>query len=320
MNLTPRQKAAILLVSLPPEVSAQVFREFAPEEVQAISLEISKLPKISPEQRNQVVQEFLGTSEIPGMKEGLSQAGPQEVKRGEATRTGAMAAPRSRPLDFLRNVDPRQLLTILRKEHPQTIALVLSYLPSQQASSILGELSPGMQAEVAQRLAEIERISPDVLQEVEKALESKLFSMVEGEDIGTFDGRETLVDILSQSDKSVEEKILSGISTRDQNLAENLKSKLCEFEDLNNIDDPSLQQVLRLTDIRDLVLALKGADARLSERIYDMMSPEVARAVREDVAALGDVPWEEIRGAQQQMRNILRGLVTLNKVNFRYNT
>ncbi|MCL5037244.1 MAG: flagellar motor switch protein FliG [Chloroflexi bacterium] len=318
MNLTPRQKAAILLVSLPPEVSAQVFREFAPEEVQAISLEISKLPKISPEQRNQVVQEFLGTSEIPGMKEHSVQSTGTSFGRGEAFPSGSMAAPRSRPLDFLRNVDPRQLLAILRKEHPQTIALVLSYLPSQQASSILSELSPAMQAEVAQRLAEIERISPDVVQEVEKALESKLFSMVEGEDMGAFDGRETLVDILSQSDRSVEDKILSGISSRDQDLAENLKSKLCEFEDINNVDDASLQQVLRLTDIRDLVLALKGADARLTERIYDMMSPEVAKAVRDDVTALGDVPWDEVRGAQQQMRNILRGLVTLNKVKFRY--
>ena len=131
------------------------------------------------------------------------------------------------------------------------------------------------------------------------------------------DGREALVEILSQSDRSMENKIISSLTHTSPGLAEELKSKLCEFEDLNKIDNASLQQVLRLTDIRDLVLALKGADARLAERIYNCMSPEVANAIKEDVAMLGNVSWEEIKMAQQSIRNILRGLVTLGKISFR---
>jgi flagellar motor switch protein FliG len=311
--LTARQKAAILLVSLPPEVSAQVFREFAPEEVQQISMEISKLPQISPEVRAQIIQEFLQTTDFPAAKELAGSFGASFERGATTTQAGA---PRSRPLDFLRGVDPKQLLLIIRKEHPQTIALVLSYLPPQQASTLLAELPAPLQSDVAGRLAEIDKVSPEILQEIEKVLESRLFSVVEGEYLN-YDGKEALMEILSQTDRSTEEKIISGLTQKIPHIAEDIKTKMCDFEDLNNIDDASLHQVLRLTDIRDLVLALKGADPRLAERIYACMAPEVAKALREDVQSLGQVPWEEIKTAQQQIRNILRGLVTLGKLKFK---
>ncbi len=321
-NLSAKQKAAILLVSLPPEVSASIFKEFGPEEVQAISLEISKLPTISPDVRAKVIEEFLTTTDIPGLREqaqlgsfptvGVATrraGGPLSSREGRGTRT--------RPLDFLRNVDPRQLLALVRKEHPQTIALVLSHLQASQASAVISELPSQMQTEVARRLAEIGRIAPEVIQEVEKVLESRLYSIVEGESYGDADGKDALVEILSQSDRTTEEKIITGLTKKSPHLASDIKTKLCDFEDLNNIDDNSLQQVLRLTDIRDLVLALKGANRDLAERIYNCMTPEVSKALRDDVDSLGSVPWEEIKAAQQQIRNILRGLVTLGKVKFR---
>lgn len=317
-------------MSLPPEVSASVFKEFGPEEVQAISLEISKLPQISPEVRSQVIEEFLGTSDIPGLKEQLPQysgsdGGADFATRSMSTTTRRMGGftatketktTRQRPLDFLRNVDPKQLILLVRKEHPQTIALVLSHLHATQASAVISELSSQMQTEVARRLAEIDRISPEVIQEVERVLESRLFQLMEGDDLGEADGKEALVEILSQSDRTTEEKIITGLTKKSPNLASDIKNKLCDFEDLSSIDDNSLQQVLRLTDIRDLVLALKGADKALADRIYNCMTPEVSKALRDDVDALGSVPWEEIKAAQQQIRNILRGLVTLGKVKF----
>jgi len=314
VNLSARQKAAILLVSLPPEVSAQIFREFGPEEVQAISMEISKLPPVSPEIRAMVVQEFLQSNESSGFKD-LAMSGLSNPVFDRETDL-RKSDTRTAPLEFLKKVDPKQLLSILRKEHPQTVSLVLSYLPAAQASMILKEFSPSMQTEIAQRLAELEKISPEILEEIERVLEEKLFAAVEGEP-GIPDGREALVEILNQSDHSIENKIITGLTHKSPKLADEIKSKLCEFEDLNNIDDASLQQVLRLTDIRDLVLALKGADARLAERIYGCMSPEVANAIREDVNMLGNVSWDEIKAAQQQIRNILRGLVTLKKITFR---
>lgn len=222
----------------------------------------------------------------------------------------------SRPLEFLKKVDPKQLLTIIRKEHPQTIALVLSHLQPGQASAVLAELPPALQTEVATRLAGIGKVSQEIIQEVERVLENRLFAIMEG-DYREVEGREVLVEILSQADRSLEDGIMKGLTQKKPHLASEIKDKLCDFEDLSNIDDQSLQQVLRLTDIRDLVLALKGAGNELQERIYTAFSPEMAKALREEGESLGQVPWEEVKAAQQQIRNILRGLVTLGKVKFR---
>ncbi len=326
VNLPPKQKTAILLMSLPPELSAQVFKELGPEEVQAITMEISKLPQISPEARAQVIQEFLEQSNQPGLREALG-GGPlsgsvmTEAGGGAVTHHMAPTFPggpgSKRPLDFLRRVDPRQLLQLIRKEHPQTIAVVLSYLQPSQASTVLGDLTPQIQTEVARRLAELRKISPEILGEIEKVLEMRLHQALEEGSYSHADGKETLLEILNQADRNTEERVLTGLTQKSPHLASDIKTKLCDFEDLNNIDDSSLQQVLRLTDFRDLVLALKGANRELAERIYRFLSPEVARALREDVESLGQVPWEEIKQAQQQIRNILRGLVTLGKIKFK---
>ncbi|MEW6281971.1 MAG: flagellar motor switch protein FliG [Candidatus Eremiobacterota bacterium] len=325
INLPPKQKAAILLMSLPPEVSAQLFKELGPEEVQAITLEISKLPQISPEVRAQVIEEFLQSTNMPGLREAAAAGGlgsPLMDTRPTATMHASpmsLTGPpgQKRPLGFLRRVDPRQLIILIRKEHPQTIALVLSYLEPNQASAVLSELSPSVQTEVARRLAELGKISPEILQEVERVLESRLQQALDEGFQTHADGKEALLEILNQADRNTEEKILSGLTQKSPHLASDIKTKLCDFEDLNNIDDSSLQQVLRLTDFRDLVLALKGANKELAERIYRFLSPEVARALRDDVENLGQVPWEEIKAAQQQIRNILRGLVTLGKIKFK---
>jgi flagellar motor switch protein FliG len=331
--LSAKQKAAILLISLPPEVSAQVFREFGPEEVQAISMEISKLPQISPEVRAQVMEEFMHSSTMdvlrgPGMDAGrATQHGGEPINAAaalvgaipdpsmRATQMGRTTAGGSRPMEFLRKVDPKQLLQIIRREHPQTIALVLSHLQASQASAVLAELPPALQTDVATRLAELGKVTKEIIQEVERVLENRLFSVIEG-DYQQSEGREVLVDILSHADRSLEDGIMKGLTQKKPHLASDIKDKLCDFEDLNAIDDQSLQQVLRLTDIRDLVLALRGANKELMDRVYNAFSPEMAKALKEEGEALGQVPWEEVKGAQQQIRNILRGLVTLGKIRF----
>lgn len=287
-------------------------------------MEISKLPQISPEVRAQVIEEFMHSSTIdvlrgPGIGGGdainaaaaLVGAMPDASTRSmNATRTQG-----SRPMEFLRKVDPKQLLTIIRKEHPQTVALVLSHLQASQASAVLAELPPGQQTDVATRLAEMGKVTKEIIQEVERVLENRLFAVIEGE-YQQAEGREVLVDILSHADRSLEDGIMKGLTQKKPHLASDIKDKLCDFEDLNTIDDQSLQQVLRLTDIRDLVLALRGANKELTDRVYNAFSPEMAKALREEGEALGQVPWEEVKGAQQQIRNILRGLVTLGKVRF----
>jgi flagellar motor switch protein FliG len=314
-------------MSLPPELSAQVFKELGPEEVQAITMEISKLPQISPEARAQVIQEFLEQTNHPGMREALGGGAPlsgsvMTEPGGGTSHSMAPTLPGAsggakRPLGFMRRVDPRQLLQLIRREHPQTIAVVLSYLQRNHASTVLGDLTPQVQTEVARRLAELRKVSPEILAELEKVLEIRLHQALEEGAYSHTDGKEALLEILNQADRNTEERVLTGLTQKSPHLASDIKTKLCDFEDLNNIDDSSLQQVLRLTDFRDLVLALKGANRELAERIYRFLSPEVARALREDVESLGQVPWEEIKQAQQQIRNILRGLVTLSKIKFK---
>jgi flagellar motor switch protein FliG len=318
------------LISLPPEVSAQVFREFGPEEVQAISMEISKLPQISPEVRAQVIEEFMHSSTISSFKGAMggddasdpinaaaALVNAMEPQSSAATMTASTASKqiKTRPFEFLRKVDPKQFLSIIRKEHPQTISLVLSHLQPSQASSVLVELPATLQTEVATRLAEMGKVLPEIIGDIEGVLENRLFSLMEGE-YQPSEGREVLVDILSHTDRTLEDGIMKGLTQKKPHLASDIKDKLCDFEDLNDVDDQSLQQVLRLTDIRDLVLALRGANKDLQNRIYEAFSPEMAKALREEGESLGQVPWEEVKAAQQQIRNILRGLVTLGKVKF----
>lgn len=314
-NLTARQKTAILIKSLPPDVSHQILMELGPEG-QKILLESNQL-NVSTEVKQQVIEEFMQTSE-GGLNGALRSTDPFGFSR--PARASSPPAPSSsglrRPLEFLLRVDTQQLLKILRKEHPQAIALILSHLDRAQASAVLSELSPNLQAEVARRVADIGRVAPEILGEVEKILEQRLFSIVEGE-YQTADGKEVLLEILSQADRSTEDKIISGLTVKNPHLAGDLKTKLCDFEDLNTIDDLSLQQVLRLTDVRDLCHALKGANKELAERVYRSMPPEAARALRGDVEVLPQPSWEEIKAAQQQIRNILRGLVALGKIKFK---
>ncbi|MBQ7502226.1 hypothetical protein IJT93_05850 [bacterium] len=328
VNLPPKQKTAILLMSLPPEASAEIFKELPPEEVQSITAEISKLPQISPETRAQVIQEFLdqdgGSAGNPfagfGFKPGGGLApagfGPPQFGGG-FDQTAIAPTTGNRPLDFLRRVDPRQLLQLMRKEHPQTLAVILSFLHPNQASAVLSDLTPQVQPEVAKRLAELGPVNPEVLEELEKVLESRLHQALEDGPYAHSDGKEALLEILNQADRSTEERILVGLNERNSQIVDDFKTKLCDFEDINNIDDNSMQQLLRITDFRDLVLALKGADRGLAERVYRFLSPDVARALRDDVEGLGHVAWDEIKQAQQQIRNSLRGLVKIGKIKFR---
>ena len=329
LNLSAKQKTAILIVSLPPEVSAQIMREFSPDQTKEISAEIAKLPNVSPDVRSAVIEEFFGSegggvaapSPMVTNPMGASFA-DQVIQEGLASEDSgggaASGVPVSkRPLGFLRQVDAKDVVSLLKKEHPQTVALVISYLDPSQASAVLRQLSSSMQTEVARRLAEIQKVDSGVLAEIEGVLQNRLKYLLDGGvDYGEADGREVLINILSEADKTTEERILSGLTRKNPGLVRDLKRKLCDFDDLMNINDEGLREVIRLADIRDLVLALKGADKQLVNRIYRCMSPESARALKEDIEALpsGRVDEEEIRGAQQEIRNILRGLVSLGKV------
>ncbi|MEQ8168675.1 MAG: FliG C-terminal domain-containing protein [Candidatus Eremiobacterota bacterium] len=326
LNLSAKQKTAILIVSLPPEVSTQIMREFSPEQTQEISAEIAKLPNISSDVRNAVIDEFFSRSSAPSdmmatniMGGGAATSFAEQVLKEGLTEVEGkdIVSSSKRPLGFLRQVEPEAIVSLLKREHPQSIALVLSYLEAKQASDVLRRLSASLQTEVARRLAEIQKVDPDVLVEIESLLQNRLKFLIDGGgDYGEADGREVLLNILSKADKSTEERILTGLTRKNPGLVRDLKRKLCDFDDLQHINDEGLREVIRLADTRDLILALKGADPQIVKRVYRCMAPEAAKALKEDMDALpsGRVDEDQVRAAQQEIRNILRNLVSLGKV------
>lgn len=324
MQLTAKQKAAVLFMTLPPEMSAQLFNELGPEEVQAITLEITQLPAIAPEVRAAVIDEFLNSPAAAGGGGGIPGTPGPGGSITFTTKAMGMPGPPvgpmgavNRPFGFLSRVEANTASQLIAREHPQTIAVVLSHLEAEQGSSILDNLSPGVQTEVAHRLAGLGPVPKEVLNELEKILDNKLQKAIdEGFDAG-MDGKDTLFKILSNAERGTEESVIFGLTQTSPHLASDIKNKLCDFEDLNSIDQSSLSQVLKLVDERDLVLALKGANKELAERVYRVYGPDKAASIRADVSSVTQVSWEDIRAAQQQIRNILRGLVSLGKIRFR---
>lgn len=312
-------------MTLPPEMSAQLFNELGPEEVQAITLEITQLPTIAPEVRATVINEFLNSSSMGGAAATAMGGGGMSFGAGPGGRT-TMNMPTmpmgplgnvNRPFGFLGRVEATTASQLISREHPQTIAVVLSHLEAEQGSSILDNLSPSVQTEVAHRLASLGPIPKEVLRELERVLESKLQKAIDEGFDSSMDGKDALFKILSNADRGTEESVIFGLTQTSPHLASDIKTKLCDFEDLATIDQTSLSQVLKLVDDRDLVLALKGANKELAERVYRVYGPDKANSIRADVSAVTQVSWEDIRAAQQQIRNILRGLVSLGKIRFK---
>ena len=223
----------------------------------------------------------------------------------------------NRPFGSLSRVETTTSSQLISREHPQTIAVVLSYLDTEQASSILDNLTPSVQTEVAHRLAGLGQVPKEVLRELEKVLENKLQKAIDEGFESNFDGKDRLFKILNKADRGTEESVIFGLTQTSPHLASDIKTKLCDFEDLNSIDQASLSQVLRLVDDKDLILALKGANKELAERVYRVYGPDKAATIRGDVESVAQVSWEDIRAAQQQIRNILRGLVSLGKIRFK---
>lgn len=319
-SLSPRQKAAILIMSLPPELSAQVIRSFPPEEVQSLTIEMSKTPQVPQEIKDSVIKEFLDTTEMqpPVAAQAAAPAAPsaaQSVSRRmlEDKEDGGRGQRSGRPLAFLVRADPKQVLYLIERENPQTIALILSNLSAAQATAILQEMKPPLQAEVARRLADIGKVRPEVLREVEHVLEERYYMLMD-KGFPESSGRDALMEILNRTDRTTEEKILTGLAKKNPRLAKDIKNQLCEFDDLATLDKISVQQLLKVTDMRDLVLALKGASPEIARKIYQAVPPERAQAIQEDVEALKVTSWEEIKAAQQQIRNNLRGLVIIGKI------
>ena len=212
-----------------------------------------------------------------------------------------------RPFDFIRRTDPAHLLNFIQNEHPQTIALILCYLEPPKAASILSSLPHQIQADVAKRIATMERVSPDVLREVERVLERKL-STLASEDYTTAGGIDAVVEVLNLVDRGTEKTIIEALEEEDPELAEEIKKKMFVFEDIVLLDDRAIQRVLREVDNQELAKALKSVEAEVQEKIFKNMSKRAASLLREDMDFMGPVRLKDVEDCQQKIVNIIRKL------------
>lgn len=313
-ELKGKQKAAILLIALGPDISAQIFKHLREDDIEKITLEIANQHKIPQEAKDSVVAEF---HQMCVAKDMMSAGGLDYAREVLEKALGAEKAVtiinrltsslQIRPFDFARKTDPGQLLNFIQNEHPQTIALIMAYLQPEQAATIISSLPPELQTEVAKRIATMDRTSPDVIKDVEKILERKLSSLVT-QDFTAAGGVDSIVEVLNRVDRTTERTIIENLEIQNPELAEDIKKRMFVFEDLVLLDDRSLQLVLREVDSKDLALALKASSSEVAQKIYKNMSKRAADMLREEIEYMGPVRIRDVEDAQQKIVNVIRRL------------
>jgi flagellar motor switch protein FliG len=313
-DLKGREKAAILMVALGPEAVARAYRHIDDTTIELLTLEIANLRKVTPDVKLDVLKEaqelimaheFMTQGGVEYARKLLEQAlGPDKAQDILRRITASLQV---RPFDFVRHTDPQQLLSFIQNEHPQTIALILSYLAPEQSALVLSGLAPAAQWDVARRIAKMDRITPEVLREVERVLERKL-STVMGQDFTIAGGIDAVVNLINRVDRGTERNIIESLEEQDPELAEEIKKRLFMFDDIGGIDDRSLQRVLREVDLKDLGLALKGASEDLRQKFFKNMSKRAADMLKEDMDFMGPVRVRMVEEAQQKIVNVVRAL------------
>ena len=308
------QKAAILMIALGPEKASKLFKHLKDEEIEALTLEIANTKSVSQQVKDDVMDEFyelclaqqyIAEGGIGYAKELLDNAlGSERASEVIGRLTASLQV---RPFEFIRKTDPSQLLNFIQDEHPQTIALILSYLPSSQAAQVISALPPEKQADVAKRIAMMDRTSPDIIQEVEAVLEKKLASLV-NQDYTIAGGVDSIVEILNSVDRATEKHILETLEIEEPELTDEIRKKMFVFEDILLLDDKSIQRVLREVDNSELAIAMKAANEQVQNAIFNNLSKRLAVMIKEDMEYMGPVRMKDVEEAQQKIVNIIRKL------------
>ena len=308
------EKGAILMIALGPEKSSSVFKHLKDEEIEELTLEIANTRSVSPEIKDAVLDEFY---EICLAQQYISEGGIGYARDLLEKALGAdkaqtvigklTASLQVRPFEFVRKADASQLLSFIQDEHPQTIALILSYLPTSQAAAVVSSLPPEKQPDVARRIATMDRTSPDVIMEVEDVLEKKLNSLV-NQDYTIVGGVDSIVEILNTVDRGTEKHIMETLEIEEPELADQIRRKMFVFEDILLLDNKSIQRVLRDVDNNDLSISLKNVSEEVQNAIFTNLSKRLASMIKEEMEFMGPVRVKDVEEAQQKIVNIIRKL------------
>ncbi|EOC99308.1 flagellar motor switch protein FliG [Caldisalinibacter kiritimatiensis] len=313
-KLTGKEKAAILLITLGPQKSAEIFKHLNEEEIEELTLEIANMRMVSPEEKDMVIQDFY---QLCLAKEFISEGGINYAKDVLERALGSQKAIdiinklttslQVRPFEFIRKADPAQLLNYIQNEHPQTIALILAYLKPNQGAQILSSLPQDKQAEVARRVAIMDRTSPDIIREIEGILEKK-FSNIVSQDYTSAGGVQSIVSILNAVDRGTEKYIMEELEMKDAELSEEIRKRMFVFEDIVTLDSRSIQRFIREIDNSQWAIALKGASEEVKEVVFSNMSKRLVEMIKEDMEFMGPVRLKDIEEAQQNIVNVIRRL------------
>ena len=313
-DLNGTQKAAILLIALGPEKAATIFKHLKEDEIEELTLEIANTRSVSPQIKDDVLNEFyqvclaqqyIAEGGINYAKELLEKALGSEKAQGVISKLTASL--QVRPFEFVRKTDPSQLLNFIQDEHPQTIAMILSYLTAAQSALVLSSLPQEKQSDVAKRIATMDRTSPDVIKEVERVLERKLASLV-NQDYTIVGGIDSIVSILNSVDRGTEKNIMESLEIDEPELADEIRKKMFVFEDILLLDDRAVQRVLREVENSDLELALKSTTEEVQNVIFKNLSKRLAAMIKEDMEFMGPVRMKDVEEAQQKIVAVIRRL------------
>ncbi len=304
-KLTGIEKSAVLLLCLGEETTAQVFRELSDDEVRMISRAMMNFDHIPSQLARDVMNDYYQTQKkyagffVDGedfVKNSIASTGDHD--RIDSLLEDVISGFDSRPLETISIMEPRMVSSLLQNEHPQTVALVLSTQKPDHTSKILSSFSIDLKTEVIYRMAKIEKVSPEVITQIEDALKQEIGDVVSQEQ-HSFGGTDKVVEILTRMEKGTDRDVLEKIQDVDQDLAEEIQNKLFTFEDLVNIDNRAMQMILREIKNETLTLSLKTASETVKDKIFNNISERAKEIIKEDIEAMGPVRLSDVEEAQQ---------------------
>ncbi len=315
-NLTGLQKAAILMIALGIDVASEVLKILPEKDLVEVTKEIANLREVPSEIIDRVVDEFF---ELLKAQEFITIGGLEYASKVLQNAVGSKKAfeivkkvqfaqdQAMRGFNLLKKADYNQILNLINNEHPQTIALILAYLEPKQAANILMSLSADLQQDVIYRIAKMEKIPADLLNEIESVLKQQLESVYTKE-LNEIGGTKAVAEILNMGGKTLEKPVLEEIQKRNQELAQEIRGLMFTFEDIQHLDDRSIQRLLKEVDTKVLTIALKGSTEEIQNKIFSNMSERAASMIKEEMEFMGPLRVKEVDEAQRQIVEIIRSL------------
>ena len=314
-EITARYKAAVIVAQLGPEVAKPVFAEMQAEEIQELASEVARLKEVDPALALEIIREFVtfaastrlaGSGGLDVARELLEQVFDESEAADMFEHLESSIA--EAPFNFMRKMDPSQIISFIKDEHPQIIAIVLAYLPSDLASNVLASMQEEVQGTVAERIGMMGRVNPDAVRLVESILQRKMSNVLVTTESSYIGGIDPLISIIQRTDRQTEKILLEAVEERDPKLAETIRANLFLVEDVAKIDDRSLQVVLREVSPQDLAMSLKGVSEEVHEKVLGNLSRRAAQMLEEELELMGRVRRSSVEEAQGKIVAVIRRL------------